>query len=103
MKKIIGIDEAPPVLGRSFKTVTKLKRELLTDIEMEPLPLMSPLYLLENNHVRTWKVSQNTGLDMGKNLGINKALQSIQVELVNNTSTSKLMEIHKIIEKGSKK
>lgn len=40
---------------------------------------------------------------MGKNLGINKALQSIQVELVNNTSTSKLMEIHKIIEKGSKK
>ena len=40
MKKIIGIDEAPPVLGRSFKTVTKLKRELLTDIETELVPLM---------------------------------------------------------------
>ena len=103
MKMIIGTDKAPPVSERSFKAATKLKVELLTDIEMEPVPLMEPSSLVENNHVRTMEVSQNTDLDMGKISGINKALQSIQGELVNNTSASKLTEIYKIIEKGIKR
>lgn len=103
MKNFQGIHEAPPVIERSFKAATKLKVELLTDIEMEPVPLMEPSSLVENNHVRTMEVSQNTDLDMGKISGINKALQSIQGELVNNTSASKLTEIYKIIEKGIKR
>ena len=48
--------------------------------------------------------SQNTDLDMGEFLGINKALQSIQGELLN--YTSKLTEINKRIKeipKGWKK
>ena len=101
MKRILGIDEALPVSGRSFKVVTKLKRELLTDIGMQLVPLMEPSSLVENNLVRIWEVSQNT--DMGEILGINKALQSIQGELVNSTSTPKLTKIQKIIEKGTTK
>ena len=42
MKKIIRIDEVRSVSGRSFKAATKLKGELLTDIEMEHVPLMEP-------------------------------------------------------------
>ena len=37
MKHSLGIGEIPPVLGRSFKAVTKLKHELQIDIEVEGL------------------------------------------------------------------
>ena len=66
MKKFLGIDQAPPVSGRSFKAATKLKRELPTGIEMEPVPLMVYSSLVENNNVRIWEVPQNTDLDMEK-------------------------------------
>ena len=43
------------------------------------------------------KTSQNTDFDMRKYLGIDKALQSIQVEMVNNTPN--LTEIDKRVRK----
>ena len=49
----------------------------------------------------TREASQNTNLDMREFLGINKALQNIQGELLNNTS--KLTEIDKRIKRDTKK
>ena len=46
---------------------------------------------------KTRKASQNTYLDMREFLGIDKALQTIQGELINNTS--KLTEINERIKK----
>ena len=69
------------MLERSFKAATKLKGELPTDIEMESIPPMELLYLVEDIHVKTREASQNTDLDMREFLGIDKVLQSIQDEL----------------------
>ena len=71
------------------------------DIETEGIPPEELSYLVENIHVKTREASQNTDLDMREFLGIDKALQSIQGELLNNTS--KLTEINKSIEKDNKK
>ena len=46
-KKLLGVDKMFPVLERSFKVETKLRRELLTDIEMESIPLMELSCLVE--------------------------------------------------------
>ena len=35
MENVLGVDKTPPSLERFFKAVTKLKVELLTDLEME--------------------------------------------------------------------
>ena len=51
--------------------------------------------------LRHEKQVKNTDLDMHEFLGIDKALQSIHGELLNNTS--KLTEINKSIKKGTKK
>ena len=101
MKFFLGIDRTPPALEKSFKTATKIKGELLTDLEMESIPLEGLSYLAEDIHVKTREVSQNTDLDMREFLGIDKALQSIQSELLNNTS--KLTEIDKCIKRDTKK
>ena len=58
-------------------------------------------FLVEDIHVKTRQASQNTDLDMRELLGIDKALQSIQGELLNNTS--KLTEIDKRIKRDTKK
>ena len=58
---------------------------------MESIPLMDLSSLVEDIHVNTREASQNTDLVMQEFLGIDKALQSIQGELLNNTS--KLTEI----------
>ena len=76
MKRALSLDETPSTLERSFKAESTLKSELPTN-------------------------SQNTTLEMREFLGIDKALQSIQGELVNNTS--KLTEIDKHIKKDTKK
>ena len=60
---------------------------------MESIPLMELSSLIEYIHVKTWVVSQNTHLDMREFLWTDKTLQSIQSELLNNTS--KLTEINK--------
>ena len=86
MRNFLGIDETPPVLERSFKAATKLKRELPTYIEIKSIPLMEISSLAEDIHAKTREASQNTNLDMQGFFGIDKALPTIHGELVNNTS-----------------
>ena len=57
--------------------------------------------MVEDIHIKTREASQNTNLDMREVLGIDKALLSIQGQLLNNTS--KLTEINKRIKKDTKK
>ena len=101
MKKFLGVDKTPPALERSLKSVTKLSREQPTDIEMESIPVEELSSLAEKIHVKTQKASQNSNLDMREFLGIVKTLQSIQGELLNNTS--KPTEINKRIKMDTKK
>ena len=68
---------------------------------MESTLLMELSSLAENIHVKKREASQNTDLEMREFLGIDKALQSIQGELLNNTS--KLTEINKRIKRNTKK
>ena len=101
MKSILNLDETPSTLERSFKPATNLKSELPNDLEMEIIPLKELSSLVEDIHAKTREASQNTDLDMREFLGINKALQNIQGELLNNTS--KLTEIDKRIKRNTKK
>ena len=64
---------------------------------MESIPLMELSSLVEDIHVKASEASQNTDLDMREFLGVDKALQSIQGKLLNNTS--KLIEINKRIKR----
>ena len=68
---------------------------------MDSTPLMELLSLVDDIHVKTRQVSQNTDLDVGEFLGIDKVLQSIQGELLNNTP--KLTEVNKRIKRDTKK
>ena len=63
---------------KSSKTATKLKCELPKDIEMESITLEELLYIVEDNHVKTRKASQNTDFDMREFLWIDKTLKSKQ-------------------------
>ena len=101
MKSVLNLNETPSALERPFKAATKLKRELPTDIEMESIPLMEFSSLVEDIHIKTGQELQNTDLDMQQFLGIDKTLQSIQGELLNNTS--KLAEVDKRIKRDTKK
>ena len=102
MKSVLSLDETPPSLERSLKAAIKLKSELPTDLEMENVPLKDLSSLAGEIHVKKREVSQNTDLlDMREILGIDKALQSIQGELLNDTS--KLTETNKHIERDTKK
>ena len=101
MKSVLSLDETPPLLERSLKTATKLTRDLPTDLEMETITLKDLSSLVEDIHVKTGEATQNTDLDIREFLAIDRALQSIQGELVNNTS--KLTEIDKSIERDTKK
>ena len=101
MKNFLGVDKTPPALERSFKAATKLNHELPTDLAMESIPLEELSSLAKDIHIKTREASQNTDLDMRKFLGIDKALQSIRGELLNNTS--KLTEINELIERDTKK
>ena len=101
MKSVLGLDETPSTLEKSFKAETKLRYGLRTDIEMKSIPLEELLSLVEDIHVKTREALQNTDLDMREFLGIGKVLQSIQGELLN--STSKLRELNKRIGKDTKK
>ena len=84
-----------------ISAASKFKSELSTDLEMESIPLVEPSSLVDDIHVKTRETSQNTDHDMRKFLGIDKDLQSIQGELLNNTS--KLTEIDKHIKRDTKK
>ena len=101
MKSVLSLDETPSALERSFKAAIKLSHELPTDLEMESIPLKELSSLAEDIHVKIREASQNTDLDMREFSGIDKALQSIQGELLDNTS--KLTEINKRIKRDTKK
>ena len=60
MKNFLGIDETPPALDKSFRAATKLKHELLTDIEMETVPLFELSSSAKDIHVKKLEASQNT-------------------------------------------
>ena len=100
-KNFLGIDTIPPGLERSLKAASKLKSELPTGLQMEIIPLKDISSLAEEIHVKTQEALQNTNLDMREILGIDKALQSIQGELLN--ITCKLTEIDKRIKRDTKK
>ena len=68
---------------------------------MERIPLEELSLLVENIHIKTLEWSQNSHLDTREFLGIDKALQSIQGKLLNNTS--KLTEINKRNKRDTKK
>ena len=68
---------------------------------MESILLMALSSLAEIIHIKTREASQNTDLDMGESLRIDKFLQTIRGELVNNTS--KLTDINERIKRESKK
>ena len=57
--------------------------------------------MVEDIHIKTREASQNTDIDGREFLGIDRVLQSIQGELLNNTS--KLTEINKRIKRDTKK
>ena len=101
MKNLLGTVETHPSLERSFKGATKVKAGLPTNLEMESIPLKELLSLVKDIHVKTRDASQNTDLDMREFLAIDKALQSIQGELLHNAS--KLTEIDKHIKRDTKK
>ena len=101
MKSVLSLDETLSAVERSVKAATKLSRELPTDLEMESMPLEELSSLAEDIHIKTREASQNTDLDMREFLGIDRALQSIQGEPLNNTS--KLTEIDERIKRDTKK
>ena len=100
-KFFLVIDITPPSLERSISAASKLKSDLPADLEVESMPPIELLSLVEDVHVKSQEASQNTDLNMREFLGIDKALQNIPGELLNNTS--KLTEIDKRIKKDTKK
>ena len=101
MKSVLSLDETPPSLERSINAASKLKSELPMGLQMESILLKELSSLSEDVHGKTREASQNADPDMREFLGIDKALQSIQGELLNNTS--KLTEIDKRIKRDDKK
>ena len=86
MKSVLSLNQAPPSLEILISAASKLKSELPTDLQMESIPLKKLSSLVEDIRVLTREASQNTDLDIQEFLSIDKALQSIQSELLNNTS-----------------
>ena len=101
MKSVLSLDETPSALGRSIKVTSMLKTELPTDLQIENIPVKELSSLTEKIYIKTREVSQQTLLDMREFLGIDKTLQSIRGELLNNSS--KLTEINQHIKRDTKK
>ena len=101
MKSVLSLDQTPPSLERLISATTRIKAELPTVLQIESIPLKDLLSLVADIHVKTREASNNVNLDMREFLGIDKALQSIQGELLNNTS--KLSELSKRIKRHGKK
>ena len=64
MKNLLGTDRTPPLLERLISAAGNLKTELPTDLQMEGIPPIERLSLVEDIHVKTREASQNTDLDM---------------------------------------
>ena len=100
MKSVLSLHKTSSALERLIDAATKIKGKLPTDLEMESIALKELSSLAEEIHVKKREAWQNTDLDMREFLEIDKALQSIQSELLNNTS--KLTEIDKRIQRDTK-
>ena len=100
MKSVLSLHEAPSALERSIRAASKLINQLPTDLQMEGIPLKELSSMVTDIHVKTREASQNTNLKMREFLRIDKALQSILGELLNNTS--KLTGIDKRTQRDSK-
>ena len=104
MKGVLSLEKSPPSLERSISAASKLNVELPTDPQMESIPLKELSTLVEDIHFKTREASQNTNLDMQEFLGIDKALQRIQGELLNNTSKlTELISVSKEIPRSWRK
>ena len=101
MKSVFSLDQTPSALKRSISAGSKLRAELPTNLQMESISLKELSSLTEEIHIKTQEASQQSSLNMRGFWGINKALQSIQGELLNNTS--KLTKIDKHIGRDTKK
>ena len=78
MKSVLGLDETPSALERSFKTASKLSRELPTDLR-ESMPLENLSFLAEDIHFKKGEASQNTDLDMREFLGLIRPYRAYEV------------------------
>ena len=101
MKKFLNLEQTPPSIDRSIKAANLLKSEIPTQTDIETIPLFDLSSVVEEIHIKTREASQNTDLDMREFLGIDKALQSINGELRNNTA--KLSELDKRIKRDTAK
>ena len=101
MKKFLVINTIPPLLERSISAASKLKSKPPSDLQMESIPLEELSSLVEDILVKTQEALQNTDLDIQEFHWIDKVLQSIQDELLNNTS--KLTGINKRIKRRTEK
>ena len=101
MKNFLNLEQTPPSIDRSIKAANLLKSEIPTQTDIETIPLFDLPSVVEEIHIKTREASQNTDLDMREFLGIDKALQSINGELRNNTA--KLSELNKRIKRDTAK
>ena len=104
MKNFLGINTTPPSLERLISATSKLKSELPTDLQMESIPPIELLSLVEDIRVETREASQNTQLVMREYLGTNKTLQNKQGELLKTPQNQqRLINVSKETPKSWKK
>ena len=104
MKNFLGINTTPPSLERLISATIKLKSELPTDLQMESIPPIELLSLVEDIRVETREASQNTQLVMREFLGTNKTLQNKQGELLKTPQNQqRLINVSKETPKSWKK
>ena len=101
MKNFLNLEQTPPSIDRSIKAANLLKSEIPTQTDIETIPLFDLSSVVEEIHIKTRETSQNTNLDIREIVGIDKALQSINGELRNNTA--KLSELDKQIKRDTAK
>ena len=101
MKKFLNLEQIPPSIDRSIRAANLLKSKIITQTDIETIPLFDLLSVVEEIHIKTREASQNADLDMREFLGIDEALQSINGELRNNTA--KLSELDKRIKRDTAK
>ena len=101
MKNFLNLEQTPPSIDRLIKAANLLKSEIPTQTDIENIPLFDLSSVVEDIRIKTREASQNTDLDIREFLGISKALQSVNVELHNNTA--KLSELDKRIKRDTAK
>ena len=66
-------------MERSVTVATKVTSELLTDLQMDSIPLKELSPLAEEINLKTREESQQTNLDMREFLGIDNAYKAYRV------------------------